>query len=91
VIDSDITEVSVGGCFGVAKDKEGLLWSWGQNSSGELGLNDFKTRLYPHPVLSLKRKEVKMMACGGAFTVVIGKDKRVHSPPESSIKSPEEY
>jgi len=29
VIDADITEVSIGGCFGVAKDKEGLLWTWG--------------------------------------------------------------
>ena len=29
VVDADITEVSVGGCFGVAKDKDGLLWTWG--------------------------------------------------------------
>ena len=31
VIDSGIVQVSVGGCFGVAKDKDGMLWSWGQN------------------------------------------------------------
>ena len=48
--------MSVGGSFGIAKDKDGLLWTWGQNSNGELGLNDLKTRLYPHPILSLKRK-----------------------------------
>jgi alpha-tubulin suppressor-like RCC1 family protein len=29
VIDADIEEVSVGGSFGIAKDKDGLLWSWG--------------------------------------------------------------
>ena len=36
IIDADIEEVSVGGTFGIAKDKDGLLWSWGQNSQGEL-------------------------------------------------------
>lgn len=29
IIDSDIAEVSIGGSFGIAKDKDGLLWSWG--------------------------------------------------------------
>lgn len=37
IIDADIIDVSVGGSFGIATDKDGLLWSWGQNSSGELG------------------------------------------------------
>lgn len=36
VIDSDIESVSIGGNFGVARDKEGLLWAWGQNTHGEL-------------------------------------------------------
>ena len=84
VVDSDISEVSVGGSFGIAKDKDGLLWTWGQNSYGELGLNDFKTRLYPHPILSLKRKEIKKVVCGGSFAVAIGPDKR----PESAAASP---
>lgn len=29
VIDADIREVSIGGNFGIAQDKEGLLWAWG--------------------------------------------------------------
>ena len=29
VVDADIIEVSVGGSFGIAKDKDGLLWTWG--------------------------------------------------------------
>ena len=56
VVEQDMVQVSVGGSFGLAKDKDGMLWTWGQNTNGELGLNDLKTRLYPHPVLSLKRK-----------------------------------
>ena len=75
VVDADIVEVSVGGSFGVAKDREGMLWTWGSNSNGELGLNDFKTRLYPHPILSLKRKEIKKVTCGGAFVIALGYDK----------------
>ena len=31
IIDADIVDVAVGGSFGVATDKDGLLWSWGQN------------------------------------------------------------
>ena len=75
MIDADITEVSVGGCFGVAKDRDGLLWTWGQNTNGELGLNDFKTRLYPHPILQLKKKQVRKVTCGGSFVIAIGSDK----------------
>ena len=29
VVESDISEVSIGGSFGIAKDKDGLLWTWG--------------------------------------------------------------
>jgi len=51
VIDADIVDVSVGGSFGIAQDKEGLLWSWGTNQNGELGQSDLKTRVYPNPIL----------------------------------------
>ena len=42
---------------------------------GELGLSDQKTRLYPHPVLSLKRKKIKNVVCGGSFVIAMGYDK----------------
>ena len=29
VMEGGIVEVSIGGSFGIAKDKDGLLWSWG--------------------------------------------------------------
>jgi len=55
----------------MAQDKEGLLWTWGQNQTGELGLNDLKTRLYPNPILSLKKKVIKTFACGGQFAIAL--------------------
>ena len=84
IVDADITEISIGGSFGIAQDKQGLLWTWGQNSNGELGLNDLKPRLYPHPILSLKRKNISKAVCGGSFAVAIGPDKR----PETAVDSP---
>jgi hypothetical protein len=57
-----------------------MMWSWGQNNSGELGLNDSKVRLYPHPILTLKKKKIKTFACGGAFAVCLGQDKQVATP-----------
>lgn len=86
VVDGDIVEVSVGGSFGIAKDKDGMLWTWGQNTNGELGLNDTKTRLYPHPILSLKRKHITKAVCGGSFAVAIGPDKRPDRRSESPLK-----
>ena len=50
VMDCDIVDVSIGGSFGAIVDKEGLLWSWGSNLSGELGLGDYEARPYPYPV-----------------------------------------
>ena len=32
VADLDFVDVSIGGCFGAAVDREGLLWTWGSNS-----------------------------------------------------------
>ena len=72
-MDLDIVDVSIGGCFGAALDRHGMLWTWGSNSSGELGLGDFEPRNYPHPVAHLKNKPVMKRACGGAFGIAIGK------------------
>jgi hypothetical protein len=72
VLDQNVASVSVGGCFGMAQDTQGMMWTWGQNNSGELGLNDAKVRLYPHPILTLKKKKIKTFSCGGAFAVCLG-------------------
>ncbi len=42
VVDLDIIQVSIGGCFGAALDRDGLVWTWGSNSNGELGLGDYE-------------------------------------------------
>lgn len=73
MVDLDIVDMSIGGCFGAALDRDGLVWTWGSNSNGELGLGDFEPRPYPQPVSHLKNKPVQKIACGGAFAIAIGK------------------
>jgi alpha-tubulin suppressor-like RCC1 family protein len=33
--------------FGTAIDSDGYLYAWGQNSFGQLGLGDFRSRKLP--------------------------------------------
>jgi alpha-tubulin suppressor-like RCC1 family protein len=33
----------------VCLDSEGIVWTWGNNSKGELGLGDFAPRSIPYP------------------------------------------
>ena len=38
---SRIVNVSVGDKIGCALDESGFVWTWGNNTEGELGLGDF--------------------------------------------------
>ena len=44
-------DVDIGGCFGLCLDIEGVIWSWGSNTSGELGTGDYEARTSPVPIL----------------------------------------
>jgi len=50
--------VSLGSSLGAAVDCKGLLWTWGSNQFGELGVGDNDVRVHPYPVLTLKGKMV---------------------------------
>ena len=73
-IKTRIRSVDIGGCFGSAVDSSGKLWTWGANSSGELGHGDFKTRDKPTIVEKLANKTVTKVSCGGCFIVSLGKN-----------------
>jgi X-linked retinitis pigmentosa GTPase regulator len=88
-VELDVVEVSIGGCFGAALDREGMLWTWGSNANGELGLGDFEPRPHPFPVAHLKHKPVQKIACGGAFAIALGKarDSNAITASEQAKKS----
>lgn len=74
--------MSIGGCFGAALDRDGMVWTWGSNANGELGTGDFEASSHPCPVTHLKHKPVSKIACGGAFAIALGKVK----DPSSMVK-----
>lgn len=55
-------------------DSNGLVWTWGSNASGELGMGDFEPRITPFPVIALQGKTVTQLSCGGSYIMALGKD-----------------
>ena len=45
--DTNWSSVSQGNAFGSAIKTDGTLWTWGQNSAGQLGVNDTTVRSSP--------------------------------------------
>ena len=69
-----VMEVAVGGTFAVALDVNHSVWTWGSNTSGELGLGDYDQRTVPSLVAVLQGKQVRTLACGVSFCIALGQD-----------------
>jgi alpha-tubulin suppressor-like RCC1 family protein len=63
-IDKPIHQIASSKNIGCALDTSGFLWVWGPNSKGELGLGDLDKRELPAPVVSLKTRELSLIAAG---------------------------
>ena len=50
-----IQEVSLGYSVSACIDSSGLIWAWGKNSHGELGVGDWERRPTPYPVMALQK------------------------------------
>lgn len=77
-----LRDLEVGGCFGAAIDVAKRVWTWGTNSSGELGQGDFSQRRTPTLIATLNKRLVKSIACGANFVVAIGAN--VHKARDQS-------
>ena len=44
--------------MGAAIDNTGMVWVWGDNKKGELGVGDYSVRLHPYPLANLNGKPV---------------------------------
>ena len=64
--------MSLGKDVSCAVDGKGLVWAWGPNKRGELGVGDSEPRVHPFPLLDLKEKAVSVACCGDDFTVSLG-------------------
>ena len=65
--------MDIGGTSGAATDSSGLIWVWGQNTKGELGVGDYSSRVHPYPLVSLKGKSVDALAIGGNYAMALGR------------------
>lgn len=77
-----LRDLEVGGCFGAAIDASKRVWTWGTNSSGELGHGDFSQRRTPTLIASINKRHIKTIACGANFVVALGAD--VHKTRDQS-------
>ena len=57
-VSNPVVSVSVGDSVSLVLDVEGIVWSWGKNEKGELGLGDTTYRPHPYPILNLKHKGI---------------------------------
>ena len=65
--------VAGGGYHTAAIKTDGTLWTWGRNSSGQLGINATTIRSTPVTTF-LGESSWKSVACGGSYTVAIKTD-----------------
>lgn len=73
-IAAPVKDIDAGGFFGAAVDVYGVVWTWGSNDNGELGVGDYEPRTSPFPVKALQGKIVRAVSCGGGFAIALGND-----------------
>ena len=66
-----VTSISCGDTHTLVATAEGELYSFGRNSSGQLGLNSTDDALLPQRVEALAGKVVSKVACGAEHSVVL--------------------
>ena len=69
-----VMDVCVGGTFAAVIDVNHSVWTWGSNTSGELGVGDYDQRSSPNLVPTLQGKQVRTLACGVSFCIALGQD-----------------
>ncbi|XP_056109544.1 E3 ISG15--protein ligase HERC5 isoform X2 [Rhinichthys klamathensis goyatoka] len=68
-----LAQISAGGDHSFALSLSGVVFGWGKNSAGQLGLGDTTDRHVPTVVNSLNRKKTVSISCGGEHTATLSK------------------
>lgn len=68
---ANMVSVAAGGAFSLALSGDGVLYSWGCGSSGQLGHGDTSSRLVPTPVEALGAHRVRCMAAGERYAFAL--------------------
>ena len=73
---SGITAVSAGEIFALALSKDGKVYSWGDNRSGQLGLSDTENRQTPQEITAISGRVISLSA-GSAHGAAVTSDQTV--------------
>ncbi|MCK9266087.1 FG-GAP-like repeat-containing protein [bacterium] len=81
---SCITQVSAGAAHSAAIMMDGTLWTWGDNSSGRLGINSTEDkRLLPTQVKGVMGRgyllDIVSVSSGSEYTLALSKDGKVYA------------
>uniref|UniRef100_A0A8C1NTV8 Si:ch73-190m4.1 n=1 Tax=Cyprinus carpio TaxID=7962 RepID=A0A8C1NTV8_CYPCA len=68
-----LAQISAGGDHSFGLSLSGVVFGWGKNSAGQLGLGDTTDRHVPTVVNSLHRKKTVSISCGGEHTATLSK------------------
>ncbi|XP_055059315.2 probable E3 ubiquitin-protein ligase HERC4 [Misgurnus anguillicaudatus] len=68
-----VSQISAGGDHSFVLSLSGVVFGWGKNSSGQLGLGDTEDRHVPTVVNSLNGKKTQLISCGGEHTATLSK------------------
>uniref|UniRef100_A0A6I8RUR2 HECT and RLD domain containing E3 ubiquitin protein ligase 3 n=1 Tax=Xenopus tropicalis TaxID=8364 RepID=A0A6I8RUR2_XENTR len=68
-----LAQVTAGGSHSFALSLSGAVFGWGNNSAGQLGLNDEKVRETPCHVKPLRTHKVIYISCGEEHTAILTK------------------
>ncbi|XP_057187900.1 probable E3 ubiquitin-protein ligase HERC4 [Triplophysa rosa] len=68
-----LAQISAGGDHSFVLSLSGVVFGWGKNSSGQLGLGDTTDRHVPTVVRSLNGKKTQFISCGGEHTATLSK------------------
>ncbi|XP_071972894.1 probable E3 ubiquitin-protein ligase HERC6 [Engystomops pustulosus] len=76
-----LVQVSVGGCQSFALSMSGIVFGWGRNNAGQVGLQSdpLKDVFKPHAISSLRDKGVIYISCGDEHTAVLSKEGTVYT------------
>uniref|UniRef100_A0A672KSH3 Probable E3 ubiquitin-protein ligase HERC4 n=1 Tax=Sinocyclocheilus grahami TaxID=75366 RepID=A0A672KSH3_SINGR len=68
-----LAQISAGGDHSFVLSLSGVVFGWGKNSAGQLGLGDTTDRHVPTAVNSLNRKKTVSISCGAEHTATLSK------------------
>lgn len=75
---NDVTAVAAGTAHTIAVNRQGTVYTWGDNSKGQLGRNNFEDRILPGTTYN-NLTDVKAVAAGDYHSIALKEDGTVYT------------